>query len=45
MCRFCDLLKHGGKMYWSERSALAGGSIYGFNHLEDIMRSMYNQTM
>lgn len=29
----------------NSRVLFPGGNMYGFDHLEDIMRSMYNQTM
>lgn len=35
MCRFCDLLKHGGEMYWSERSTLANDNLCEFVSQKD----------
>ena len=36
-------IKH--NKWTNSRVLFPGGSMYGFDHLEDIMRSMYNQTM
>ena len=36
-------IKHG--KWTNSRVLFPGGNMYGFDHLEDIMRSMYNQTM
>ena len=35
MCRFCDLLKHGGEMYWSERSTFANDNLCEFASQKD----------
>ena len=35
MCRFCDLLKNGEELYWSERSTYAGDNLCKFVSSKD----------